>query len=94
MIGLGTLFKKNISNWEADNDPLAECLEGITSVRSPAGRREIRPRLYQDTCGRCGRTILTGERTEVFAEKEDVHRRFVVCSHCRPQTLKDGFLKL
>ena len=90
MIGLGTLFKKNVSNWDAGSDPISEY---EAHAATDGGRREIRPRLNHDACGVCGRTLLTGERADVFMEKNS-GGRIVVCSHCRPQTLRDGLQQL
>ena len=56
------------------------------------GRREIRPRLYQDVCGMCGRTILTGENTTLFANPEDGNP-VVVCPHCRQRARESGYQK-
>ena len=87
MIGLGTLFKKNISNYDADSDPFVQ--RPLLSGK----RREIKPRIYQDICDHCGRTILTGERTDLFRDA-DGGRAVVICPQCRTQAIKDGYEKV
>ena len=87
MIGLGTLFKKNISNYDAGNDPFNQ--KPLLSGK----RREIKPRLYQDICALCGRTILTGERTDLFRDA-DGERAVVICPQCRTQAIRDGYVKV
>lgn len=37
---------------------------------------------FIDVCGMCGRTILTGEKTEHYTARDD-GRSVIVCSHCR-----------
>ena len=88
MIGLGTLFKKNISRYDADSDPL-----GHKSSLISGKPREIRPRLYQDICALCGRTILTGERTDLF-RSADGNSAVVICPHCRPRAVKAGYTRV
>ncbi len=91
MIGFGTLFKKNISNYEPGNDPVPSSLH--YKQNHYGGGREIRPQLYQDTCGLCGRTILTGEKTDLFTSSED-GRTIVVCQHCRSCAIERGYQRI
>ncbi len=91
MIGLGTLFKKNISNYDPGSDPIPDSFERGQS--HDAGSREIRPRLQQDICGLCGRTILTGEKTDLF-RGSDNSMAIVVCQHCRSDAAEAGYQRM
>ncbi len=91
MIGFGTLFKKNISNFDHCHDSIPSSLH--YKQNHYGGGREIRPQLYQDTCGICGRTILTGETTDLFRHNEEA-RTIVVCGHCRPDVMERGYKKI
>lgn len=44
---------------------------------------------FMDVCGMCGRTILTGEKTEHFIAPDD-GRSVIVCSHCRAAAVNAG----
>ncbi len=84
MIGLGTLFKKNING---TNEPAHPPQERYVNRQ---GRLEIRPRLYQDICGLCGRTLLTGEQTNLFTHPE-AGNSIVICPHCRDEARQNGW---
>jgi len=45
---------------------------------------------HQQSCGVCGRTLLTGERVEVYIDSEH-NRSLVVCEICRPAAKRTGY---
>lgn len=47
---------------------------------------------FMEVCGMCGRTILTGEKTEHFTAQDD-GRSVIVCSHCRAAAVNAGLRK-
>ncbi len=46
-----------------------------------------------EACGMCGRTLLTGETTELYADAEETVS-FLVCTICRPTARQFGYRKL
>lgn len=43
-----------------------------------------------DSCGVCGRTLLTGESLEVYSDPES-DQSITVCSICRPEVRENGY---
>lgn len=72
---------------------------GIQEVPTPAmagggsAVREVRPKLYHDVCDVCGRTLLTGEKIEVFKNPE-FEGHVLVCCTCREAARSSGFSKV
>ena len=55
-------------------------------------RGEVRPRLHNDICGICGRTLLKGETAELYLEPNGV-KPVVVCPVCRAYVRESGYSK-
>lgn len=69
-----------------------EIYEGAEIIR--VSRGEVRPRLDVENCAICGRTILTGETTELYRLPQSGERPVIVCSICRPKAKDDGLSKV
>jgi hypothetical protein len=55
-----------------------------------ATTKDIRPSTAYDVCDVCGRTLLRGERAEVYI---DGGARRSVCELCKPRALHEGWLR-
>lgn len=57
-------------------------------------RGEVRPKLDVQHCALCGRTILTGEVTELYNAPQADDHPMIVCSICRPKARDNGLSKV
>lgn len=89
MQDLAKLLRRKISS--LGNDSLAET-QGSDESRED-GIIDAERIFQHQTCGFCERTMLAGERTEVYTDAAagDV---FVVCSICRPTARQFGYSKI
>lgn len=87
VIELAGFIRRTLFYYEGDSETSGngEALNG--------DGRQISPRLYQDVCGMCGRTILTGETSEPYIAPNE-GEPVVVCSICRPKARECGFCKV
>lgn len=86
-VGLSMLLKKNMLRYENGGS--------LLEARQPDGGGDqdgMGPRFYQEACGVCGRTILTGEKTDLYTSPSD-GKPVIVCPHCRDAARQAGFQK-
>lgn len=74
---MGPLIKMNIFRYASEEDFPGEAAGHGAGPEEGTGQG-----IYQDICGMCGRTILTGEKTELFTAPNS-GKPVCVCSHCR-----------
>lgn len=74
---LGNMIRKNFFRYDTDGGDFGK--RQFPEAGSGGSRDGD---VVQDVCGMCGRTILTGEKTELFSA-QDKGRPVKVCSQCR-----------
>ena len=82
---MGTMTRKNFFSNDADGWDFLK--RQFTDEVNGSGNDEI---VVKDTCGMCGRTILTGEKTELFSA-HDSGKPVTICLHCRNAARDAGF---
>lgn len=84
----GEDIKKEGTLHEVRKDMPVEELENDAKAMRPS-HGLVRAALEVNACHMCGRTILAGEKSELYESPQKDHLR--ICAICRPQARGSGF---